>query len=172
MVERADALAAFEPRALAEIIRRGAELHLRHIATGGDPFETGSARPLDYGHWSAHKLESLSRYAVRHGEAVAIGMALDARYAHESGWLGEAALEQICGLLQRLGLRLWHESLELVDARGRPRVLEGLEEFREHLGGELTVTLLADVGKGFEVHEIDAERVGRSLAWLRERAQR
>jgi 3-dehydroquinate synthase len=172
IVRRADALAAFEPAALGELIRRGAELHLRHIADAGDPFESGSARPLDYGHWSAHKLESLSRYALRHGEAVAIGMALDARYAHESGWLPEAALAAICGLLRRLGLRLWDEALERVDAQGRPLVLEGLEEFREHLGGELTVTLLADVGKGFEVHEIDAERVARSLAWLREQARR
>ena len=40
------------------MIRRCAELHMRQIAHGGDPFETGSARPLDYGHWSAHKLES------------------------------------------------------------------------------------------------------------------
>src|SRR5688500_9888451 len=38
------------------LIRRCAELHLQHIA-GGDPFEMGSSRPLDFGHWSAHKLE-------------------------------------------------------------------------------------------------------------------
>ena len=63
------------------LIRRCAELHMRQIAMGGDPFETGSARPLDYGHWSAHKLEVLSGHELRHGEAVAIGMALDARYS-------------------------------------------------------------------------------------------
>jgi 3-dehydroquinate synthase len=171
LVEHAGALADFEPRAMGRLIRRGAELHLQHIAMSGDPFEVGSARPLDYGHWSAHKLESLTRYALRHGEAVAIGMALDARYAFESGWLAEPALAAICGLLERLGLELWDEALALEDACGRPRVLEGLEEFREHLGGRLTVTMLADVGKGFDVHEIDAERMARALAWLRERAR-
>jgi 3-dehydroquinate synthase len=50
-------------------------------------------------------------------------------------------------------------------------VLEGLEEFREHLGGELTLTMLADIGKGFEVHEIDPERMARAFHWLRERAR-
>ena len=172
LVEHAGALAAFERCAMARLIRSGAELHLRHIAVSGDPFELGSARPLDYGHWAAHKLESLTRYALRHGEAVAIGMALDARYAFECGWLAEPALEAVCGLLERLGLRLWDAALELVDGSGRPRVLEGLEEFREHLGGELTLTLLADIGKGFEVHEIDPERMARALGWLRERARR
>jgi 3-dehydroquinate synthase len=145
---------------------------MRQIGQGGDPFERGSARPLDYGHWSAHKLESLTEYGLRHGEAVAIGMALDARYAFECGWLGEPALEAICALLERLGLRLWDAALELADDGGRPRVLDGLEEFREHLGGELTLTLLSDIGKGFEVHEIDPTRMARALAWLRERAYR
>ena len=47
-------LRAFEEAAVGALIRRCAELHLRHIATSGDPFETGSARPLDFGHWAAH----------------------------------------------------------------------------------------------------------------------
>ncbi|MEM7488678.1 MAG: 3-dehydroquinate synthase, partial [Pseudomonadota bacterium] len=77
--DNADRLAAFDPQAERYMIRRCAELHIRQISRGGDPFETGSARPLDYGHWSAHKLEAMTDHAVRHGEAVAIGLALDAR---------------------------------------------------------------------------------------------
>ena len=73
----ADALRACEGAAMSRMIRRCAELHLDHIATGGDPFEMGSARPLDFGHWAAHKLEQLSRFRLCHGEAVAIGIALD-----------------------------------------------------------------------------------------------
>ena len=56
----AEALRECVPAAMARMIRRCAELHMRQIAHGGDPFETGSARPLDYGHWSAHKLEGLT----------------------------------------------------------------------------------------------------------------
>ena len=81
MEREREALRAFHPPAVAYLIRRCAELHLRQIATGGDPFEKGGARPLDFGHWAAHKLETLTDHAIRHGEAVAIGIALDARYS-------------------------------------------------------------------------------------------
>lgn len=151
-------------------MRRAAEIHMEHIATSGDPFELGSVRPLDFGHWAAHKLESLSRHALRHGEAVAIGMALDSRYSVDAGLLAEADLERICALLEALGLELWHESLERTDADGKPAVLPGLREFREHLGGDLTVTLLCGIGRKLEVHTIDESRVVRAIDWLRARA--
>lgn len=163
-------LSVFEPDAMAYMIRRCAELHMHQIAHGGDPFETGSARPLDYGHWSAHKLESLTRYHMRHGEAVAIGVALDARYSALAGLLDPGEEERICALLETLGFRLWHPALETRRADGGWPLLEGLREFREHLGGELTVTLLAGIGRGVEVHEMDEGRVGAAIGWLKERA--
>ena len=137
-----DALARFAPNALDALVRRCSILHMRQIAHGGDPFEMGSARPLDYGHWSAHKLETLTRHELRHGEAVAIGVALDTRYSVLCGMLAEGEDERVARLLERLGFRLWHESLDLRDERRRRRVVAGLQDFREHLGGELTVTLL------------------------------
>ena len=164
------ALAGFEPNVIAVMVRRCAELHMRQIAHGGDPFEMGSARPLDYGHWSAHKLEMLTRNALRHGEAVAIGIALDARYSVLSRLLPEGDDERVAGLLGKLGFRLWDDALELRDETGRRRVLAGLAEFQEHLGGELTVTLLAGIGRGVEVHEMDGSIVERSIQWLKERA--
>ncbi len=108
----------FRPSALDHLIRRCAELHMTQIATGGDPFERGSARPLDYGHWSAHKLEILSGHALRHGEAVAIGIALDARYSVLSGRLAEGQDERVCALIEALGLPLWHSSLEATEPSG------------------------------------------------------
>jgi 3-dehydroquinate synthase len=165
----ADDLITFERAALAAMIRRCAELHMRQIAHGGDPFETGSARPLDYGHWSAHKLESLTKHHLRHGEAVAIGIALDARYSVLAGLLPAGQEERICALLEHLGFRLWHPALEARRTDGSMAVLQGLREFREHLGGELTVTLLADIGRGVEVHEIDEPRMLAAIAWLKQR---
>ena len=167
----ADELITFERRALAQMIRRCAELHMRQIARGGDPFETGSARPLDYGHWSAHKLESLTKHHLRHGEAVAIGMALDARYSVLAGLLADGDDRRICALLEHLGFRLWHPALEAHGPDGSLAVLEGLREFREHLGGDLTVTLLEDIGSGIEVHAIDEARMLAAINWLKERAQ-
>jgi 3-dehydroquinate synthase len=164
----AEPLAACDPQPLQHLVRRAAQLHLDHIATSGDPFEMGSARPLDFGHWAAHKLESLSGNRLRHGEAVAIGVALDTVYSVRTGLLAPAALEPILTLLERLGLRLWDAALEAGSAT-RPTVLDGLEEFREHLGGELTVTLLRSIGGGIEVHEMREDVVLAAFAELRGR---
>ena len=160
LVEHRAQLAAFEPGAVETLIRRCAELHLAHIATGGDPFEQGNARPLDFGHWAAHKLEILTDHALRHGEAVAIGMALDARYSVEAGMLGERDYAAIIDLLGALRLPVWHDALrshELVD---------GLAEFREHLGGELCITLLAAIGRGVDARDVRPALVARALAAL------
>jgi 3-dehydroquinate synthase len=167
----AEDLVTFQRPALARMIRRCAELHMHQIAHGGDPFETGSARPLDYGHWSAHKLETLTKHHVRHGEAVAIGMALDARYSVLAGLLAPGAEERICALLEFLGFRLWHPALESTRPTGELAVIEGLREFQEHLGGDLTVTLLEDIGRGVEVHAIEEAWVLDSIAWLKQRDQ-
>jgi len=162
-----DALRACEPAAMAHMIRRCAELHMRQIGQGGDPFETGSARPLDYGHWSAHKLETLTAHELRHGEAVAIGLALDARYSVLTGLLPAGDEYRVHRLLKRLGFHLWHPALEQRDDAGRWLLLRGLEEFREHLGGELTITLLGKLGVGVEVGQMDSHEILRALAWLR-----
>src|SRR5688500_4072136 len=155
----------FEPEAMKRVIHRSAELHLNHIATSGDPFEFGSARPLDFGHWAAHKLEQLSEYRLRHGEAVAIGIALDVIYSRRVGYIDRACETRILRLLELLGFELFASELLHADAKGRSILLGGLEEFREHLGGQLTITLLRGIGHGFEVHEIDAAEM---LAAIRE----
>ena len=163
----ADALHDCAPAAMARMIRRCAELHMRQIAHGGDPFETGSARPLDYGHWSAHKLEGLTGHELRHGEAVAIGLALDTRYSVQVGMLAAGGEDRVYKLLKHLGFYLWHPAMETRDEQGRLILLRGIEEFREHLGGELTITLLRDIGRGEEVHAMDNNEILHAMAWLR-----
>ncbi len=167
--QNADDLAVFNEPAMQYMIKRCAELHMQQIAHGGDPFETGSARPLDYGHWSAHKLETLTRYHLRHGEAVAIGLALDTRYSVLKGLLAEGEEQKVCFLLEHLGFKLWHPGLEIKDTGGTPEVLGGLGDFREHLGGALTITLLEKLGQGVEVHEMDDQLVLQSIQWLKQR---
>jgi 3-dehydroquinate synthase len=162
-------LAAGDLDLVSAQVERSARLHLTHIATSGDPFELGSARPLDFGHWAAHKLEILSDHRLRHGEAVAIGMALDTCYAAETGILAETHRDRILALLARLGLPLWDVALRLCGPDERPRLLDGLTEFREHLGGELTVTLLDDIGHGVEVHEMHPDAIFRALDFLAHR---
>lgn len=159
----ADRLVQFQPQAMQKLIRRCAELHLDHIAMNGDPFEFGSARPLDFGHWAAHKLEQLSGFTLRHGEAVAVGIALDVVYSRRAGFLDAESTERVLRLLQALGFGLFHPELQ------REELSLGLEEFREHLGGKLAITLLRNIGTGFEVNEMKRELIRASISELAER---
>ena len=164
LYEARGGLAAFAPEPMERMIRRCAELHLQHIATAGDPFESGSSRPLDFGHWVAHKLEELSGSEIKHGEAVAIGIALDSLYSQLIGRLGELDVYRIHTLLETLGFSLHHPALSWLD------VETALGEFREHLGGELSIPLLEGIGKKIEAHQIDAGLMKRCVAHLTERA--
>ena len=152
--KNAAALVERDMKAMNYLIKRCAELHMQHIA-GKDPFESGSSRPLDFGHWSAHKLEQLSGFEVLHGEAVAMGMALDTVYSNLSGHLTDTESNRILDLLIKLGFELSHPIMQI--SKSNSAILSGLEEFREHLGGELTIMLLDGIGSGFEVHHIDNE---------------
>jgi len=156
--------------AMLQLIHRCAQLHVEHIGTGGDPFESGSSRPLDFGHWAAHKLEQMTDHRLRHGEAVSIGMALDATYSHQAGLLSELDWRRVLTVLSNCSLPIYAPELErgLDSPADFNSILHGLEEFREHLGGQLTITLLKGIGQGIEVHAMDVERVRSSVAALRE----
>ena len=155
-IERAaPKIAARDMPTIRRILQRCALLHLDHIATSGDPYELGTARPLDYGHWSAHKLELLSKHRLSHGHAVAIGIALDALYAACIGLLPEAQSLRLIRTLQTCGLPVTAPECLQKNRRGHLVLLDGLEEFRAHLGGELTLTLPAPLGSRAEIHALD-----------------
>lgn len=143
--------------AMRSVIELSCRHHLTHIGTYGDPFEMGSSRPLDFGHWSAHRLEYLTNYRLRHGEAVAIGIALDSTYGYLRGMLAQADWMRILAVLQGLGFALWVP--ELSDYAHQPEhcrsIFQGLNEFQEHLGGEFTIMLLEGIGIGIEVHQVE-----------------
>lgn len=152
---------------MEQLIFRCAQLHIQHIGTAGDPFEKGSSRPLDFGHWAAHKLEYLSGYEVLHGEAVAIGIALDAVYSYKTGRLQEDALQRILTCLTDLGFDIFHALLsDEAQTEINPLLYKGLEEFREHLGGELTVMLLKGIGVGEEVHHMEKTMLSQAVQYL------
>lgn len=147
---------------MSQVIFRCAQLHLQHIATSGDPFETGSSRPLDFGHWAAHRLEYLTDYRLRHGEAVAIGIALDCTYSYLQKLLPYSQWQQILTTLTTLGFSIYIPEL------AQKELFQGLEEFREHLGGELTLMLLQKIGRGIEVHQVDISLYEQAVVKLKE----
>jgi len=163
LVERDSAIAQ-------QVIYRCAQMHLEHISGHNDPFEHGSSRPLDFGHWSAHKLEQLTHHELRHGEAVAIGIALDSAYSFLSGMLPGKALERILTILEKLGFQLYVQSiLEEKMPDSTLSLFEGLKEFREHLGGPLTLMLLKEIGQGVNVYQVDESLYLRAIYMLKER---
>ena len=168
--DNAEKLAQRDATAMEQLIYRCCELHLDHIANYGDPFEMGSSRPLDFGHWSAHKLEHMTQYRLRHGEAVAIGMALDCTYSYLVGMLDKAAWEQIINTLKQLGFELYAPELavNLADEKVKNTIFAGLDEFREHLGGELAIMLLDRLGKGTEVNKVEIPIYRRAILMLQE----
>lgn len=157
----ADQIVTRDLEAAMPVIIRSAELHLRHITEGGDAFELTTARPLDFGHWAAHKLEQMSYFDLRHGEAVAIGIALDVIYSNMVGLLHDDDTEEILDCLRALGYNLWHDTL-----RDGDQLMKGLDEFQEHLGGELTIALLEGIGKSIDVHEIDTAKMRQAIEQL------
>ena len=148
---------------LERVIQRSAELHLQHICGNGDPFELGSARPLDFGHWAAHKLESMTQHRLRHGEAVAIGIALDVAYSVRKGFLDRTVAARITAVLEAIGFQLWEDALGMRERDGSHTLIAGLREFREHLGGELHITLLRGIGDSFEATEMDERLILESI---------
>ena len=168
-IERhAEQLQGLESDALEMVIRRSAGLHVDHIATSGDPYELGSARPLDFGHWAAHKLEQITGFSLGHGEAVAVGMAVDLVYSKRIGLISVDDCERILSLIEQVGFAVFDESL-CSGEKGRLNVLKGLEEFREHLGGQLTITLVPEIGRKVEVNEMDASEVAAAIEELKVR---
>lgn len=154
--------------AMQQLIHRCAEMHLQHIAGAGDPFEMGSSRPLDFGHWAAHTMEHMSGYSIRHGEAVAIGIALDATYSYLIGMLPKDDWQSILSLIRSVGFDLYAPELSQPGTSpGQPlAILKGLADFREHLGGQLTIMLLERIGKGVEVHKMDTDIIMKAVSLL------
>jgi 3-dehydroquinate synthase len=93
---------------------------------------------------------------------VGVGLALDTTYSYLSGLLPKEAWQRVLELLTNLGLALYVPELQ-----DRQAVLQGLEEFRAHLGGRLTVMLLWEIGQGLEANEIEPETVMAAIDLLR-----
>ena len=144
--------------ALAQAVERAARLHLEHIARGGDPFEMGSARPLDYGHWAAHKLEVLSEHELRHGEAVAYGMKAASAIAVARGtWRAEDD-EALTKVLDGMG------PLPAIGALDVESILAATRRDKKVVAGALHFVLPTRIGETTIVTDVDESQVRLGLA--------
>jgi 3-dehydroquinate synthase len=168
LCEHAQKLKDRDPAIMEKVIRRSAEIHLEHIRTSGDPFEYSSARPLDFGHWAAHKIEVLSAFAIGHGQAVAVGIAIDSYYAMKKELMTHAQFRTIIDGLVHCGFDIWNEYASKRTAENKLEIIDGLRQFQEHLGGELTVTLPKGIGDKVDVHQVNLKIIEEAVQYLRQ----
>jgi 3-dehydroquinate synthase len=167
LIENTDKLRSLNETVMVKLITRCAAIHAAHISTTDDPFETGPFRPLDFGHWSAHRLETMSGYRINHGEAVAIGIFLDLIIARNLGFIGKSEFRTVSTALCECGFKLWHPLLEKTDRAGRLVIFEGLEEFRQHIGGKLTLIMPKHLGANRQVNRLPYFEVKKAVFELK-----
>lgn len=148
-------------QALEKLIHDSAVIHANHIATNGDPFEYGSARPLDFGHWAAHKIEMLSKGTVPHGIAVGMGMLIDTLYAVNMNIAQKDTFLKLRQVLADFQMPFHKQYLHR-------RLLKGISDFQQHIGGELNITLVPSIGNKIEVNDIDLDVMAATLNELAE----
>jgi shikimate kinase / 3-dehydroquinate synthase len=95
-------LAAGDRDALGRAIRMSARLKASIVAR--DPFESDVRAHLNLGHTVGHALETASGYALRHGEAVSLGLVAALRVGHGLGSARAADVDRMRALLGALGL--------------------------------------------------------------------
>jgi 3-dehydroquinate synthase len=153
----ADALLRRDAAALAHAIRRSCEIKAGIVAE--DEREAGTRALLNFGHTFGHAIESAAGYGKwLHGEAVAAGMALAARFSVRQGRLDAAKADRLVRLLERLGLP--------VAARGfAPDTwLEFMGRDKKNEGGRVTLVLLDDLGDARVVKDAPADALREFLA--------
>lgn len=151
LIERhhADLLTARDTPAVREIVDRSTSAMLRQLSA--NPFEEDLRRLPDFGHEFGHALESLSGYRLRHGEAVAIGMALSCCLAARAGLLPDADLRRLLALLRRAGLALFDP---VCDPDALWRRLH--DEVLPHKAGRLHLVVPSRIGAGDFIDSLDA----------------
>jgi 2-epi-5-epi-valiolone synthase len=145
----------------ARLIARSIQLMLEELAA--DPYEEFELRRLaDFGHTFSGRLEELSGYALRHGEAVAIDMALSSAVACETGHLTDAALAEILSVLLHLGLPI------TTDLATEASLLDAMRATARHRAGALNLVVPTAVGAATFLPKLSDVDVG-TLARARRR---
>ena len=136
---------ARRPDALAHTIERCAAYKARVVAA--DERESGERIVLNYGHTIGHGIEAAARYrALTHGEAVAVGMTLEARLAVRLGVCDAGLLERQTALLERAGLPVGLAGLGAATP-DPAAVLAAMAHDKKARTGRLRFVLPASIGR-------------------------
>jgi 3-dehydroquinate synthase len=146
----AERLLRRDPEALTRAILRSCELKAQIVAA--DEREGGVRALLNFGHTFGHAIESAAGYGSwLHGEAVAAGMVMAARFSARLGRIPPAQAERLAALLVRFGLPVDAPAFPL------PTWLEFMGRDKKNESGRITLVLLDELGRAAVVKDTPAD---------------
>ena len=126
-----------------------------------DETETGLREILNFGHTIGHAVEAVSGFALKHGQAVSIGMAAAAIISSRKGLLAESEVARLEQVIRRAGLPLTAPELDI------NAVMDIMQHDKKVRAGRLRFVLLKSLGHAV-VEDVDAEMVKEVLGGWRQ----
>jgi 3-dehydroquinate synthase len=126
-----------------ELITRSIAVKAKVVS--GDFKEGFDREILNYGHTLGHAIELHSKYALRHGECVSIGLVFAANLANQSGILADQATELHKRILSNLGLPTSYES------RHWPELRANMAIDKKSRSGTLRFVAISEFGKTLRI---------------------
>jgi len=137
---------------LEEMVRRAMAVKIKIIEE--DPYEKGIRAALNLGHTVGHAVELVSKFKLRHGEAVAIGMVVEARYAEKIGLSNKGLSKEIENVLCDLGL-----PVDIPKELQREEIIQAMRRDKKKNVNAIRFALPVEIGKVELVDVSDLEEV-------------
>ncbi len=137
---------------LEEVVKRAMAVKIKVIEE--DPYEKGIRAALNLGHTVGHAVELVSKFELRHGEAIAIGTAAEARYAARVGLASQNTVEAIESTLSKLGL-----PIQISSEMPRENIIQAMRVDKKKNAKAIRFALPIEIGKVELVNVDDLESV-------------
>ena len=137
---------------LEEVVKRAMAVKIKVIED--DPYEKGFRAALNLGHTVGHAVELVSKFNLRHGEAIAIGMVAEAKYSVKVGLAGVGLVEAVSGTLKSLGL-----PIQIPEEMSREEIIRAMRVDKKKNANAIRFALPVEIGKVDLVDVTDLEEV-------------
>ena len=154
--ENLDKIKSLDAQVLERVVSRSAEIKAGVVEK--DELDLGLRNILNCGHTVGHAIESVSELKVWHGEAVAIGMLVEARISNKLGRLDQKEVSRLKSLIARVGL-----PTEIPDL-GVEKLVQAMKHDKKVLQGKLRFALPESIGNVFITDEVSPSLIEETLA--------
>ncbi len=137
---------------LEEVVKRAMAVKIKVIEE--DPYEKGFRAALNLGHTVGHAVELVSKFNLRHGEAIAIGMVAEAKYSARVGLAGVGLVEAVTESLKALGL-----PIQIPEEMPREEIIRAMRVDKKKNAKAIRFALPVEIGKVELVEVTDLEEV-------------